>query len=134
MAEQDFAEILSLSLDKIRSMADAETVVGQPIYAPGGLTVIPVSRVSMGLATGGLGAPGKKEAAASRFGAGGGTGMNITPIAFLMISGDGSYRLLPVKDPEEKDTVGQVASLIEQSPDILQRIKHVFAPKDNQKT
>ena len=45
MSEQDFGEILSVSLDKIRSMADAETVVGHPICAPGGLTVIPVSRL-----------------------------------------------------------------------------------------
>lgn len=126
--EQDFGEILSLSLDKIRGMADAETVIGHPISAPGGLTVIPVSRVSMGLATGGLGTPSKKESGRN-FGAGGGTGMNITPIAFLMIAGDGTYELLPVRDPDEKDTVGQVTGLIEKSPEILRRIKQVFSKK-----
>ena len=128
MSEQDFGEILSVSLDKIRSMADAETVVGHPICAPGGLTVIPVSRISMGLATGGLGTPAKKENA-HNFGAGGGTGMNITPIAFLMISGDGSSELLPGRDPDEKDTVGQVTDLIEKSPEILRKIKQVFSKK-----
>ena len=48
MSEQDFGEILSVSLDKIRSMADAETVVGHPICAPGGLTDMALSAADLG--------------------------------------------------------------------------------------
>lgn len=132
MIERDFGDILAVSMDKIKSMADAETVIGEPIHAPGGLTIIPVSRVSMGLATGGLGAPrakDKTQSRATRFGGGGGTGINITPIAFLMIDSNGGYDLLPIPT-EEKDPVGTITSLIEHSPEIIKKFKQVFSSQN----
>ncbi|MBO5788937.1 MAG: hypothetical protein J6R42_03215 [Clostridia bacterium] len=139
MDEHDFKDILSVSLDKIKSFADTETVIGHPIELPSGLTLIPISRVSMGLATGGLGFQGKKTDAPKKekspsYSAGGGTGVSITPMAFLAVSHDGTYDLIPIKVPEEDDTVGKITSIIEKSPDILEKIKKVILPKKKDNT
>lgn len=134
MSQQEYGDILSVSMDKIKEFADAETVIGNPIYAPGGMTVIPVSKLSMGMATGGLGYQKHSETRPPRFGAGGGTGMNITPIAFLMITEDGTCRLLPVEsDKKESDPIGKITELIERSPEIARKLKQVFFPEKKEK-
>ena len=73
MSENKLNDIIGTSLEKIRALADGETVIGNPINTPNGTTIIPVSRVSMGFASGGLDYNGKKAAtAAQNFGGGGG--------------------------------------------------------------
>ena len=133
MIERDFGDILAVSIDKIKSLAEAETVIGEPIHAAGGLTIIPVSRVSVGLATGGLQTPRHKDKTPNksmRFSAGGGTGINITPIAFLMIDANGIYNLLPIPS-DEKDAVSTITTLIERSPDIINKFKQIFTRVPN---
>ena len=127
MTGGDFGEILSLSMDKIRSIADTKTVIGDPIEVAGALTVIPISKVSMGIATAGLSLKRKKDAQDKpRFGAGGGSGVNVTPIAFLVINAQGVYDLLPIGDPDDIDPIVKVADLIEKSPNIAMKLKKVF--------
>ncbi len=135
MAESKLTDIIGTSLEKIKEFADSETVVGEPINA-GGVTLIPVSKISMGFASGGIDYNGKNKnlkempnAKASNFGGGGGTGVNITPIAFLVISSTGNVEILPITQ-HENNSVEKITSLIERSPDIIQRLKNVFA-KDN---
>ena len=53
MEENRLNEVMDTTISKIRELADANTVMGQPIYTPDGITVIPVSRVSIGFGTGG---------------------------------------------------------------------------------
>ena len=134
MAETKLSDIIGTSLEKIKEFADSETVVGDPISV-GETTIIPVSKISMGFASGGIDYNGKnksqKESSgakpnASNFGGGGGTGVNITPIAFLVISSSGSVDILPVTQNTSNDSVEKITSLIERSPEILQRIKNVF--------
>ena len=85
MSENKLNDIIGTSLEKIRALADGETVIGNPINTPNGTTIIPVSRVSMGFASGGLDYSGKKaETAAQNFGGGGGTGVTVSPVAFLL--------------------------------------------------
>ena len=127
MTGGDFGEILSLSMDKIRSIADTKTVIGDPIEVAGALTVIPISKVSMGIATAGLSLKRKKDAQDKpRFGAGGGSGVNVTPIAFFVINAQGVYDLLPIGDPDDIDPIVKVADLIEKSPNIAMKLKKVF--------
>lgn len=134
MTGQDFGELLSMSMDKIKSIADTQTVIGTPIQAAGGLTVIPISKVSMGIATGGLSLKRKKEVShPPRFGAGGGTGVNVTPIAFLLINSHGVYDLLPIGNPDDVDPLVKVADLIEKSPNIAMKLKRVFGKDNTQK-
>ncbi len=85
MAEKSAGAILTSTIDKIRDLVDTSTIIGEPIYAEGGTTIIPVSKVTYGFASGGADFPSKGNQ--ELFGGGGGAGVTITPIAFLVISG-----------------------------------------------
>ena len=132
MADSKLNDIIGTSLEKIKALADGETVIGNPITTPDGTTVIPVSKVSMGFASGGIEYSGKKASEGSKqnFGGGGGTGITVAPVAFLIISPDGNIQLLPITGTAGSagavDTVDKVTSFIERSPDILERLKRVF--------
>ncbi|MBQ8350989.1 MAG: sporulation protein YtfJ [Clostridia bacterium] len=138
MAESKLNDIIGTSLEKIKALADGETVIGKPITTPDGTTVIPVSKISMGFASGGIDYNGKKTAENTKqnFGGGGGTGITVAPVAFLIISSDGNIQLLPISGPSQAgavDTVDKVTSFIERSPDILERIKRVFTSDKKKK-
>ena len=133
MAENDYKDILTSSMERIKAFAETDTAIGAPIILPSGMTLLPISKVSMGLATGGLGFASKRETRQSgkerNFTAGGGSGVSITPIAFLVIGQDGVYELLPIKDPSESDSVEKITSLIEKSPKILEKLKNIVTDK-----
>ena len=134
MAESKFSDIINASLQKIKEFASSETVFGEPLTV-GTTTIVPVSRVTMGFASGGVDYAGKKqrEAATARpnnFGGGGGTGVNIVPIAFLVISESGSVEVLPITGSGDGATsIDKIAALIERSPEILSRLRDVFKKK-----
>lgn len=130
------SDIIATALDNIKNVLDADTVIGTPIATDNGTTVIPVSRVSMGLATGGLDLPEKKKGDAvpspvQKFGGGTGTGISVSPIGFLVIKPNGDVELLNINNPMNaaSDPVGQVADLIERSPEIVGRFKELFPKK-----
>lgn len=130
MADSNLNEIIDTSLARIKELAKSETVIGDPISVPGGVTIVPVSKVSLGFASGGLDFPDKRgEHTALKFGGGGGTGVTVTPIAFLVISESGSVDLLPITDPTEVDTLDKIGTLMEKTPAVLERIKKIFASK-----
>ena len=78
-SENKLQEIIQSSLENIRSMIDANTVIGNTISTPSGTVIIPVSKISMGFASGGMDFNGKNEEAMrarlQNFGGGGGTGL-----------------------------------------------------------
>ena len=141
MAETKISSIIETSLEKIRNVVDANTIIGNPINTPNGTTVIPVSKIMVGFASGGvdyLGKNMKKAAAeqrpsplATNFGGGGGTGVTVQPVGFLVISPDGSVQLLNVgeKSSEAGDKIDSIAGIIEKSPDIIGKIKALFDKK-----
>ena len=109
--------MMEASMGKIREMVDSNTVVGQPITTPDGVTIIPVTKVSIGYGSGGSDfAMGSKQPD-NCFGGGAGGSVKITPIAFLIIR-DGNVRMLPVAEPASTS----MDRLIEQVPDLLDRI------------
>lgn len=114
--------LMGVSVDKIRELVDANTVIGTPIAIGDGVTLIPVSKVSYGFASGGSDLPSKSNA--DLFGGGAGAGINITPVAFLTVK-DGEINLLPVVS--KPDTVDRLVSLV---PDAVNKVSDLFTKKD----
>ncbi len=106
--------LMGVSVEKIRQMVDANTVVGSPIALPDGTTIIPVSKVSYGFASGGSDLPTKNPQ--ELFGGGAGAGINITPVAFLIIK-NGETNLLPVVS--KPDTADRLVSMVPDLVDIF---------------
>lgn len=120
------SEMMTSTMSKIRDMVDVNTVVGDPITTPGGVTIIPVTKVSVGYGSGGSDFTSKKAAAGqdNPFGGGAGAGIKITPVAFLVIRGE-SVRMLPVAEPASTS----VDRLIELLPDLLEKCETFLSEK-----
>lgn len=128
MAEENkLQEMIRTSLESIRAMVDANTVVGAPIETPAGTTVIPISKVSVGYASGGL--DSKKIEEKKMFAGGGGTGLTVQPVCFLAVHADGNVEMIPLGGDGSTDTVDKIADIIEKTPDILSKIKSIFGKK-----
>ena len=119
-------ELMEASMSKIRDMVDSNTIIGEPIQTPDGVTLIPISRVSFGFGSGGgdYGKPGQNN-----FGGGGGAGVKIDPVAFLVIK-DGTTRVMPVAVPP----VSTVDRIVDMAPDIVDKIGKFFDKKDGDET
>ena len=114
-------DLMRSTMDKIREMVDTNTIVGQPITTPDGVTLIPITKASFGFGSGG----GNYGAAQSeRFGGGGGAGVKIDPVAFLVVK-DGTTRVLPVSMPPAS-TADRVVEMV---PDILDKVEKYFDKK-----
>ena len=132
MSENKMTEIIRASIDSIKSSFDANTVTGDPITTANGTVIIPVSKLSVGFATGGVDYLGKNAQtnAKNNFGGGGGTGVSVTPIAFLVVSPNGNVEMLNIANPvREQDTVSQIINAIERSPELIEKLKTVFTKK-----
>lgn len=125
MSETKMSDIIKASLDGIRDLTDMETAIGNAITTPSGVTVIPVSKVTMGIATGGIDYATKKLTSPQNFGGGGGTGMSITPIAFLTVSPNAEVGLIPISSVDSD--IDKISKLIEHSPDIIAKIKGLLS-------
>lgn len=128
MAETKISDIIRNSLEEIRNLIDANTIIGNPIDAGNGTTIIPISKVSMGFASGGLDYNGKENKESPNFGGAGGTGLTVVPIGFLIAKEDGSVEMLNVNQPTAGDPAA-VSSLLEKAPEFLSRLKDFFAKK-----
>ena len=111
--------LLGVSVDKIREMADANTVVGTPVTLPDGTTMIPVSKVSYGFASGGSDLPSKSNS--ELFGGGAGAGINITPVAIVIVK-EGETNVLPIV--AKPDTTDRVVSMV---PDVVDKLTDLFS-------
>ncbi|MBE6558592.1 MAG: sporulation protein YtfJ [Ruminococcaceae bacterium] len=126
-SENKLQDIIQTSLQSIKTLIDANTIIGTPIIA-NGTTIIPVSKIAMGYATGGLDYNGKDEAPtkAQNFGAGGGTGLSIQPLGFLVIDAEGKVDLINVGVKNPSDPIEQIADFIERSPEIIAKVKAIL--------
>lgn len=131
--ENKLQDIIRTSLESIRTMVDADTVIGKPIDTKSGTTIIPISKVSVGFASGGVDYTGKNEAANAakmqNFGGGGGTGISVSPVGFLVVSTSGDVELINIGVSQASDPIDQIAAIIERSPEIFGKIKAVFSKK-----
>ena len=115
-------DLLRITMDKVHEMVDTNTIVGEPIATPDGVTLIPISRVSLGIGCGGADY-GKVQP--KDFGGGSGAGVKIEPVAFLVIK-DGTTRVLPVAMPA-MTTLDRVVELV---PDLVDKVEKYFDRKD----
>ncbi|MCI6604279.1 MAG: GerW family sporulation protein [Clostridiales bacterium] len=120
------SEMLGDTMSKIREMIDVNTVVGAPITTPDGVTIIPVTKVSIGYGGGGSDFATKNYPAGrdNAFGGGAGAGVTITPVAFLVIRGE-NVRMLPIAEPASTS----VDRLIELLPDLLDKADDFLASR-----
>ena len=120
--------LLDTSMQNLRSLVDANTVVGEAINTPDGTTIIPVSKVSFGFASGGSDFASKhqKPGGDNAFGGGSGAGVNVEPIAFLIVRGE-NVRLLPVIPPS-----GPIDRAIDVVPEVVDKITN-FVEKQQEK-
>lgn len=110
--------MLESTIQKIREMVDVNSVIGDPISTPDGVTIIPVSKVSVGFGGGGSDYVSKNlNKQENPFGGGAGGGVKVTPIAFLIIK-DGNVRMLPVAAPANTTA----DRMVEMVPDVLDKI------------
>ena len=123
------SEMMTETMKKIREMVDVNSVIGTPITA-GDVTVIPVTKVSVGYGGGGTDYATKNYPANrdNAFGGGAGAGVNITPIAFLIVRGE-SVRLLPVSEPASSS----VDRLIELIPDLIDKAEGLLEANKEKK-
>ena len=115
------SELMHSAMEKVREMVDTNTIVGQPITTPDGVTLIPISKVSFGFGSGG-GDYGKVQPRG--FGGGAGGGVKIDPVAFLVVK-DGMTRVLPVAAPP----VSTVDRIVEMAPDLMDKVEKYFDKK-----
>ncbi|KKM08890.1 sporulation protein [Clostridiales bacterium PH28_bin88] len=116
---------MKTAMESIKEMVDVNTVVGDPVEAPDGSVIIPVSRVAVGFAAGGgeyqtgSGKDGGKDGGGLPFGGGSGAGVSVQPVGFLVV-GNGQVRLLPV------DGNAVVDRLIDVAPQVVAQIQGLF--------
>lgn len=138
--ENKLQDIIKTSLESIRSMVDANTVIGDPINTESGTTIIPISKVSMGFASGGLDYSGKDAKTPTggskpqNFGGGGGTGLSVVPVGFLIVSKNGDVNMINVGDKLPSDPVEQIIDVIQRSPEIIDKIKAFFKKSPDEST
>ena len=122
-------DMMGLSMAKIKDMVDVNTIIGDPIQTPDGVTIIPVSKVKVGFAGGGSdfapkGYPANK---ANAFGGGSGAGVTITPVAFLIIKGE-SVRMMPVAEPASNS----LERLVEMLPELIDQVSALTKKKEQE--
>ncbi len=135
MSENKFNESFRHAMDGIRSMADANTVIGEAVTTSNGTTIIPVSKLSMGYASGGLDYNSKKTESSPlppNFGGVGGSGLTVSPVAFLIVSPEGKVEMLNVNEPlTHGDPVSSIVGLIERSPELIERLRNALGKDKN---
>ncbi len=113
--------IMDTTMEKIKQMSDADTIIGEQIKI-GDVTVIPVSKVSYGFASGGSDFA-MKSSQQALFGGGGGAGMSISPVAFVVVQGE-DVRIMPVTCATS--SADKAISLV---PEMFDKITDLFKKK-----
>lgn len=114
--EHPINEVIGVTMNRVKELVDANTVVGEPIVTGDGVTIIPVSRISVGFGSGGTDFASKNASAPKNFGGGTAAGVNVDPIAFLIVRKD-TVRLLPCMN----GPYGPVEKLVDLVPELVDR-------------
>lgn len=122
-------DLMETTMAKIREMVATNTVVGQPIVTEDGVTLIPVSKLSFGFASGGSDFGSKNQQAAKNFGGGAGAGVNVVPVAFLVVK-DGNVKIISVAPPAAS-TAGRVVEMV---PDMFDKVTAYLDKKNEDKS
>lgn len=126
MKEQSASGILGTSIEKIKDLVDVSTIIGEPIKISETLQIIPVSKVTYGFASGGTDFPSKTNA--ELFGGGGGAGITISPVAFLVVNnGSVSVKYINAAEGSVERVIGMVPDIVDKATEVVDKIRN----KDN---
>ena len=128
MAEHPIQGLMNVTMDKIRQMADSNTIIGKPIKTDDGTTILPVSRISFGFASAGTDFDGKNAANKDLFGGGSGAGVNIQPVAFLVVK-DGCVRTIQLSDGS--NTIDRALTML---PELVDKVSALLKKEEKQGT
>lgn len=124
MAEHPIQGLMNVTMDKIRQMADSNTIIGKPIKTDDGTTILPVSRISFGFASAGTDFDGKNAANKDLFGGGSGAGVNIRPVAFLVVK-DGCVRTIQLSDGS--NTIDRALTML---PELVDKVSALLKKEE----
>ena len=128
MAEHPIQGLMNVTMDKIRQMADSNTIIGKPIKTDDGTTILPVSRISFGFASAGTDFDGKNAANKDLFGGGSGAGVNIQPVAVLVVK-DGCVRTIQLSDGS--NTIDRALTML---PELVDKVSALLKKEEKQGT
>ena len=137
MNETPIKQMIESALSNIKNVADANTVIGNPIVVNENITVIPFSRVSVGFASGGSDF-GKRDSQPN-FAGGNGAGLTVVPMGFI-VAAFGDVRVIDLKSPSTYNapadpvnkTIDAVNGIVDKMPDLVEKLKTVFPSKKKQ--
>ena len=131
MSDHPVNGLMGTTIEKIRDMIDVNTIIGNPITTPEGSTIIPVSKVSFGFASGGSDLPVKQQK--ELFGGAAGAGVSVQPLAFICVSPSGDIKLLQmsVNASKENAIINTIPELIEKISDLITNKKEEKNRKNN---
>ena len=138
MEEHPIGGLMKTTMENLKEMADVSTIVGEAVETADGTVIIPISRLSFGFLSGGSdycesgsesqeqnSKPGSKNNGPKPFGGGSGGGMNVQPVAMLVV-GQGQVRLLPV------DSHAMLDRIIDLAPGLFSQIQSMLQPQPEQ--
>ena len=130
MKEQSASGILGTSIEKIKDLVDVSTIIGDPIKISETLQIIPVSKVTYGFASGGTDFPSKSNQ--ELFGGGGGAGITISPVAFLVVNnGSVSVKYINAAEGSVERFIGMVPDIVDKATDVISQLKNKDNTVDN---
>lgn len=125
-------DVIKTAIDNLQQIVDANTIIGTPINTESGTTIIPVSKVTIGIASGGVDYINNKNTSLQNFGGGNGAGVTVSPVAFIVVSANGDTKILGMDAPvSSQDPLASVDSIITKAPEIIEKIKNIFTTEIN---
>jgi sporulation protein YtfJ len=131
MEKHPIGELMETAMSRLREMVDVNTIIGSPVSTADGITLIPVSKVSFGFASGGsdFQTKNQREGQANPFGGGAGAGVKIEPVAFLVVK-DGAVKMLSA-NPAPASAAEKALDLV---PEMIEKIKELIPQKKDEDT
>lgn len=140
MADMPLSELIRSSLENIKQVLDTNTIIGEPIQVLEDTVIIPISKISVGFASAGAEYSGKKDVKTPKFGGGGGTGVTLTPLCFLVANRNGEVKMLNVDANSGYNgnegyvgIVNAIDELINKAPGMVEKVKDMLS-KDKEKS
>ncbi|MCL2062274.1 MAG: sporulation protein YtfJ [Firmicutes bacterium] len=122
--ERPVERVMDNAFSKMRSLVDADIVIGTPVYTADGASIIPVNRVTMGFVTGGGEYGAQPETVGGYpFAGGSGAGVSVAPICFLVSDG----KSIKLVNMDEKSPLDKLLGLIPQTVGAI--VKGATSPK-----
>ena len=122
MDNNPIGELMQTTMENVKNILKVDTVVGDPIFTPDGITLVPISKISVGFGGGGVELGGKGANGSKGYGGGNATGVKIDPIGFLVIK-EGVVRMINITPPAS-NTVDRIIDLV---PQVMDRVDSFIA-------